>query len=153
MKLAKILSPALLLAQIGSAQDTDEAFNFGTNDDVCLKLDAEHVVVYDENWQYAGGEWIDDGQILKQSWEPGMGIRAVNYCIDESAKTFLSMQLLVGNEGDPLEKWVPLRKHGQSGGTCKRWRLKEEDYIRIVQYTWNRYTETVVQVAFKTHND
>ena len=61
------------------------------------------------------------------------------------------MQLLVGEDNATLEDWVPLRKHGADGGTCRRWRLVPKDYIRMVQYTWNRHTESVVQVVFQTH--
>ena len=49
----------------------------------CLVVDADHMVMYDENWRYAGGEWIDDGQILNEKWESGMGVRAINYCINK----------------------------------------------------------------------
>ena len=84
------------------------------------------------------GSWIDDGEVLLESWSSGMGIRAVNYCTDAESEWFLAMQIMVGDpkEDDP-EKWFRLRKHGAAGGTCYQWRLNADDYIRRVQYTWN----------------
>ena len=77
--------------------------------------------------------WIDDGEILKAGeWEPGMGVQAIRYCVDE-AEIFLSMQVIVGNE----DVRIPLQKHGGPGGTCMEWRLVVDDYITKVQYTWN----------------
>ena len=62
------------------------------------------------------------------------------------------MQLLIGDseEEDP-EKLEKLRKHGAAGGTCYRWTLLPNDYIRKVQYTWNWQHSMVVQVVFQTH--
>lgn len=67
-----------------------------------------------------------------------MNIRAINYCVHEADMgyrdgLFSSMQILVGDQDseDP-EEWVALRKHGQSGGNCRQWRLKPEDYIRLI---------------------
>ena len=62
----------------------------------CLLVDSDHMVMYDENWRYAGGEWIDDGQILNKKWEPGMRVRAINYCLDKRDR-FRSLQLMVGD--------------------------------------------------------
>jgi len=61
-----------------------------------------------------------------------MGVRAINYCVDDVNDTFRSMQLMVGNDGTEFAAWVPLRKHGADGGICRRWRLQPEDYIRVV---------------------
>jgi len=77
----------------------------------------------------AMGGWVDDGEILKEQWEPGMGIRRVNYCIGED-DTFRSMQLIVGWEDE--ESWVTLLKHGAAGGSCRGWILKPDDYVRMV---------------------
>jgi len=114
----------------------------------CLELDADHIVWYDESSNFESGGWIDDGEVLDLEWESGWGVRAINYCIDDYDDTFQSMQIMVGAEGAELDAWTPLRKHGADGGTCRRWILQEEDYIRIVQYTWNRYTQSVVQVVY-----
>ena len=118
----------------------------------CLVVDADHLVFFDDHWRYEDdGYWIDDGQILVDKWQPGHHVRAINYCVDEVNNTFRSMQLLVGEDNAVMEEWTPLRKHGADGGTCRRWRLVPKDYIRMVQYTWNRHTESVVQVVFLTH--
>jgi len=61
-----------------------------------------------------------------------MGVRAINYCVDDENDTFRSLQLLVGNEGTERSDWISLRKHGQDGGTCRRWTMDEKDYIRNV---------------------
>ena len=61
-----------------------------------------------------------------------MGIRALNYCIDETSNTYKSMQLMMGNEGEDLADWFSLRKHGADGGHCRRWRIDYGDYIRNV---------------------
>ena len=106
-------------------------FEFATQHE-CLILDAEHIVIFDEAILFAGGEWIDDGQILQEKWEPGMNVRAINYCISDDSNYFVSMQLLVGPEGSKRSDWIPLRKHGQNGGICRRWNLKDGDYIRNV---------------------
>ena|ERR1719469_28581 len=149
-----IFAPALILAlamakEIASEDSTEmqHEWAFGSLHE-CLIVDADHIVVYDGHYRYGDGEWIDDGEILYKEWEPGMGIRALNYCIDEDNNTYRSMQLMVGNEGSPIDEWIRLRKHGADGGHCRRWRIDSEDYIRNVQYTWNRYTESVVQVVF-----
>lgn len=99
------------------------------------------------------GEWIDDGDVLKQQWKPGMDIRAVNYCTDKENGWFTSLQLMVGSseEEDP-DQWIKLRKHGAAGGSCYRWTLQSEDYIRRVQYTWNNHHMQIVEVVFQSHN-
>ena len=61
-----------------------------------------------------------------------MGVRALSYCIDETNNTYKSMQLMMGNEGDELADWYPLRKHGAEGGHCRRWRIDADDYIRNI---------------------
>ena len=55
----------------------------------CLILDADHAVIFTK--QYHWGEWYDDGEVLKEKWEPGMNVRAINYCIDEDEETFTSL--------------------------------------------------------------
>ena len=81
-----------------------------------------------------------------------MNVRGITYCIDEY-NHFVSMQLQVGRDDADKSEWIPLRKHGQNGGTCRFWGLEPGDYIRDVQYTWNIQMESLVKVAFKTHND
>ena len=75
-----------------------------------------------------------------------MGVKAVNYCISDN-DTFSSMQLIVGDS----DVSINLRKHGEAGGECRQWRLQAEDYIRTVQYTWNRSSGRVTAVVFQTH--
>ena len=75
-----------------------------------------------------------------------MGVKAVNYCVSDD-DVFKSMQVIVGND----EREVKLRKHGGSGGTCRQWRLADDDYIRMIQYTWNNQSFCVTQVVFKSH--
>ena len=79
-----------------------------------------------------------------------MGVRAINYCVNAQDNTFKALQIIVGKEGDASSE-VALRKHGGEGGACRQWRLEAGDYIRNVQYTWNRSRETVTQVVFQTH--
>ena len=135
-----IFAPALLLVALTKAQDADllsaepdleNEFAYGDFYE-CLVVDADHIVMYEDHYRYRDGGWIDDGEILREKWETGMGIRALNYCVDEQNNTYKSMQLMVGNEGDELADWIPLRKHGAEGGHCRRWRVKSEDYIRNV---------------------
>ena len=61
------------------------------------------------------GGWIDDGEILLNSWRPGMAVKAVNYCVDEQMNTYKSIQLIVGNDKEEFA----LRKHGGNGGKCR----------------------------------
>ena len=96
----------------------------------CLIVDKEHVGAIDELYDDFGGGWIDDGDVLKKKWSPGMGVVAINYCAD--GDLFKSMQVVVGND----EEEIKLRKHGGKGGKCRKWRLQAEDYIRDIQYTW-----------------
>ena len=133
VKMRKMFAPTLLLA-IGVA-----ATNKTTEE--CLLRDDEHVSgaksMAELNGYYEGS-WVDDGEVLLEEWSPGKGIRAVNYCIDDSDDWFLSMQLLVGGDEEvDVEQMYPLRKHGAAGGSCYRWVLEPKDYIRRVQYTWN----------------
>ena len=100
-----------------------------------------------------GGSWIDDGEVLLEEWAVGKDIRAVNYCIDGPGGMFKSMQLMVGaSDEEDLEEWIRLRKHGAAGGSCYRWTLEPEDYIRRVQYTWNHNLNSIVEVVFQSHD-
>ena len=121
----------------------------------CLLRDDEHVSGAQSMVELKGmtdANWVDDGEILREKWTVGMGIRAVNYCIDDSDQWFKSMQLLIGeSEEEDVEKLQKLRKHGAAGGTCYRWTLLPNDYIRKVQYSWNWQHSMVVQVVFQTH--
>ena len=123
-----ITAPALLLA-LTCAQ---ESVSFSDLHE-CLDVDADHLVYFSERrrWRKEGG-WIDDGKFLFAEWEVGMGIRAVNYCINENNNTYRSMQLMVGHEGTTLDDWIPLALHGADGGACRRWVIDDEDYIRNV---------------------
>lgn len=76
------------------------------------------------------GGWVDDGETLREKWQPGMGVRRVNYCIGED-DLFRRMQLVVGLEDDE-ENWIPLLAHGAAGGSCRGWKLQPDDYIRMV---------------------
>ena len=44
-----------------------------------------------------GGYWVDDGELLLENWESGMGIREMIYCTEGKEGVFLSLQLTVGN--------------------------------------------------------
>ena len=46
---------------------------------------------------------------------------------------------------------IRLRKHGGSGGECSKWVLKENDYIREIQFTFQWGYGYVAEIAFKTH--
>lgn len=98
------------------------------------------------------GEFIDDGKKLtEEGWAPGMHVREVNYCMETDSNgvsVFVSLQLIVGDEQG---KKLALYKHGGEGGSCRKWVLQEGDYIRRVQYTWNRMIYYVTEVAFQTH--
>lgn len=61
-----------------------------------------------------------------------MGIRAVNYCINESNNTYRALQLMVGHSESVPADWIPLAKHGAEGGKCRRWIIDDDDYIRNV---------------------
>lgn len=79
---------------------------------------------------FGGGEWIDDGLALDAgSWEPGMDVMAVNYCMTRDDK-FGALQLFVGHKGTVIE----LEKHGEAGSNpdCFRWDLVDGDYIRFI---------------------
>ena len=99
----------------------------------CLITDVDHIgdmgLIYDD----LGGNWIDDGDILKEQWTPGMGVVAIKYCSDEDNKDFKSIQVVVGND----EEEIKLQRHGNFGGKCRMWRLQPDDYIREIQYTWD----------------
>ena len=49
----------------------------------CLILDNEKVGAMDDVYDERGGGWIDDGDILREDWSPGMGVKKINYCIDD----------------------------------------------------------------------
>ena len=60
----------------------------------CLLRDDEHVSGAKDMAELKGmgdGSWVDDGEVLLEEWAPGKGVRAVNYCIDNETKRFLSM--------------------------------------------------------------
>ena len=101
----------------------------------CLLKDSEHVSsgTIDALDDIEIGNWIDDAEVLLEEWSPGMGVRAVNYCTNDEDGSFLSMQLMVGDsKEEDIGEWSGLRKHGAAGGSCYRWQLNPEDYIRRV---------------------
>ena len=61
----------------------------------CLYLDDEHVAVFEDK---KIGYWVDDGELLLENWETGMGVREMIYCTEKKDGIFLSLQLTVGNE-------------------------------------------------------
>ena len=74
------LAPALLLVLRGAmaSRTTEE----------CLLRDDEHVSGATDMAELKGmgdGSWVDDGEVLLEEWAPGMGVRAVNYCIDNDS--------------------------------------------------------------------
>ena len=74
---------------------------------------------------------VKDGDVLYERWQEGDGVRAINYCIDENLDRIRSLQVVAGKGSDPND-WYRLKKHGHSGGTCRRWTLLPDDYIRRV---------------------
>jgi len=46
---------------------------------------------------FKNGSWVSDGDILKDQWESGTGIYAINYCVADDGK-FGSVQIIVGTE-------------------------------------------------------
>jgi len=66
-----------------------------------------------------------------------MGVQAIKYCVDAADSSFKALQLIVGFAGK-ADSWVTLRKHGGAGGSCRQWTLTEGDYIKDIQYTWNK---------------
>ena len=56
---------------------------------------------------------------------------------------------MIGNVPS-IDNWIPLRKHGSSGGTCRRWILDQDDYISNVEYTWHEKQQALVQILFRT---
>jgi len=113
----------------------------------CLLLDADHITFFDEHDKYAKGAWIDDGQVMQKSWSTGMSVRAIKYCVDAADNTFKALQLVVGYDGKP-DSWVTLRKHGSAGGSCRQWKLSDGDYIKDIEYTWNKEKDAVVEIIF-----
>ena len=67
--------------------------------------------------------------MLAQKWKSGMGVRAINYCFDEELNLFVSMMVLVG---DLTGDYIGLKSHGSKGGTCRRWVLQPDDYIKDI---------------------
>ena len=45
-------------------------------------LDTDKIGAIHEAFDGKGGGYIDDGEVLREKWTPGMGIVAVNYCVD-----------------------------------------------------------------------
>ena len=78
-----------------------------------------------------------------------MNVKEVDYCQDRyNSYFFKSVRLVVGDDNGYL---IPLRKHGGEGGECRKWVLKQDDYIREIQYTFNDKLFYVVEIAFKTN--
>lgn len=48
---------------------------------------------------------------------------------------------------------IELEKHGKAGSNpdCFRWDLDGNDYIRFIQYTWDKLSGDVVSVVFQTY--
>lgn len=96
-----------------------------------------------------GGDWIDDGSaLLEGGWEPGMSIKEVKYCMTKANK-FGALMLVVGDEITTIE----LEKHGDAGkdATCKLWQLEENDYVRFIEYTWDKLSGNVISLVFQTY--
>ena len=115
----------------------------------CLLLDKSNLKGLDKTPDSANGKYIDDGEVLKKDWEPGMEVKAIQYC-ETNIKTFASIKVFVGNE----KKTIPLSKHGSEGAKkCWEWSLEKGDYIREFSYTWNTLTGDVTKIVFKTQLD
>ena len=69
----------------------------------CLITDVDHIGDMNAIYDDLGGNWIDDGDILKEQWTPGMGVVAIKYCSDEDNKDFKSIQVVVGNDEEEIK--------------------------------------------------
>ena len=67
------------------------------NDESCLLLDLERVGAMDE--VFPNGNWVNDGEVLKDQWKSGTGIYAINYCVGDD-EFFGSVQIIVGTEDE-----------------------------------------------------
>ena len=66
------LAQVCALAAVASVQAEERLLgsNLGSQHE-CLYLDDEHVAVFKKR---NDGVWVDDGEILLENWESGMGI-------------------------------------------------------------------------------
>ena len=95
------------------------------------------------------GSWVDDSSILLEKWAIGMEMKALNYCLDETDLTFISMQLVLGSEEEGVEE-LKLQKHGGEGGWCHRWELKPGDQVARIEYTYNEESGFLSRLRFWT---
>ena len=112
----------------------------------CLQLDKPSLKGNEKSSEFDSGRFIDDGEVLKKLWEPGMGVKAIQYC-ETKNNTFASIKIFVGND----KKKIPLHKHGSEGEIkCWDWKFKTGDYIREFSYTWNMLTRDVIKIEINT---
>ena len=79
-----------------------------------------------------------------------MDVRAINYCLDQETKGFISMQVVLGHPGIDDDEEVLLLKHGGTGGRCLRWTLNDHDFITRIEYAYSRRQGYVTGVKFLT---
>ena len=51
--------------------------------DECLILDSDKVGAIHEVYDSRGGGYIDDGEVLREQWSPGMGVKKIAYCLED----------------------------------------------------------------------
>ena len=87
------------------------------------------------------GITVDDMDVLRHQFEYGMTVTAINYCAGKEDGELLSVQVVMSKriEDESGTTWgprMPLRKFGTQGGTCYRWNLIQDDYIRMIEFTF-----------------
>jgi len=110
---SETLTAGLLLAcGVAANDDLWEAESFSTYD--CIELDASGVagLMY---FPPSVGGWVDDSGILIEKWVRGMEMKALDYCLDDTELSFISMQLILRSEEEGGED-LKLLKHGGEGG-------------------------------------
>lgn len=81
-------------------------------------------------------------------WTHGLDVRAINYCIDQFTSAYVSLQVVLGHSGVDGDEELPLEKHGAEGGTCRRWELNDDDYIRQIEYSYDPRKGNLTAIKF-----
>lgn len=95
------------------------------------------------------GDYVDDGLNLLESWQVGMNVKAINYCLDPLDLAFVSMQVVLGSSKEGVED-LELNKHGADGGWCHQWLLNPDDFIERIEYTFSEANGQMQRLRFWT---
>ena len=79
-----------------------------------------------------------------------MDLRSLTYCIDQITGTYVSLQATIGQKGADPDEYIKLLKHGGAGGECQQWDLGEDDWITLIEISFDWFSGNVQRIRLFT---